>query len=88
MRSAVPGTSPSVLRQRLLGSEASYRVLDESDGVVTAEVLSAPGLPAGMRIRLMADALRSMERLDQPIRVTRRRSHGPIGARRPALHIG
>src|ERR1700690_1983723 len=38
---------PCFLRQELLGSEAVYEILEEDDELVTAEVVSAPGLPRG-----------------------------------------
>jgi hypothetical protein len=72
---------PYYIRQRRLGSEAVYRVLDGDDRVVTAEVVRAPGLEPGMRVRLLARAVRAMERFDpvvepvrvaEPIAVTRR----------------
>jgi hypothetical protein len=52
--------------QRLLGSEAVYEILDERAGLVTAEVVSAPGLAPGMRLRLMANAADAMERCEAP----------------------
>ena len=56
---------PCFLRQELLGSEAIYEILEEDDEVVTAEVVSAPGLPRGTRVRLLAKAIRAMERGDR-----------------------
>lgn len=53
-----------IVRQRLLGSEALYRVISDDGATVTAEVVEAPGLPRGMRVRLMGTAVRAMERLD------------------------
>jgi hypothetical protein len=55
---------PYFIRQRMLGSEAVYRVLEEGDSVVIVEVVHAPGLARGTRIRLLARAVRAMERLD------------------------
>ncbi len=61
----VPGIdAPVLLRHRRLGSEAVYRVLAVDDDVATVEVVRAPGLERGTRLRLMADAARAMERLD------------------------
>jgi hypothetical protein len=51
-----------LLRQELLGSEALYEVVEEGDEIVTAEVVSVPGLPRGMRVDLLARAARQMER--------------------------
>jgi N-acetylglutamate synthase-like GNAT family acetyltransferase len=53
-----------IVRQRVLGSEALYRLISEEGATVTAEVVAAPGLQRGMRLRLMATAVRAMERLD------------------------
>jgi hypothetical protein len=55
---------PYFVRQRMLGSEAVYRVLEEGDSVVTVEVVHAPGLAQGTHIRLLARAVRAMEHLD------------------------
>jgi hypothetical protein len=53
---------PYFIRQRMLGSEAVYRVYEEDDSVVTAEVIHAPGLAQGTRVRLLTRAVRAMER--------------------------
>jgi hypothetical protein len=50
------------LRQERLGSEAVYEILEEDEDIVTAEVVRAPGLVCGTRVRLLADAARAMER--------------------------
>jgi hypothetical protein len=72
---------PYYIRQRRLGSEAVYRVVDEDGRIVTAEVVRAPGLEPGTRVRLLARAVRAMERLEplaqpaplaDPIAATRR----------------
>jgi hypothetical protein len=55
---------PYFIRQRMLGSEAVYRVLEEGDSVVIVEVVHAPGLAEGTRISLLARAARAMERLE------------------------
>jgi hypothetical protein len=55
---------PVLLRHRRLGSEAVYRVLAAGADVVTVEVVRAPGLERGTRMRLTADAARAMEHLD------------------------
>lgn len=57
---------PHFLRQELLGSEAVYEVIEEGDEIVTAEVVSVPGLPRGMRVELLATAAAGMERSDLP----------------------
>jgi hypothetical protein len=55
---------PYFIRQRMLGSEAVYRVLEEDDAIVIAEVVHAPRLARGTRVRLLARAARAMERFD------------------------
>ena len=40
----------------MLGSEAVYEVLHERAGIVTAEVVKAPGLEPGTQLRLTAHA--------------------------------
>jgi len=64
-----------LLRHRLFDTEAVYRVLEEGDQTVMAEVIVAPGLARGTHVRLMAKACRAMERLDvsaDAIAITRR----------------
>ena len=58
------GNPPCYLRNRVLGSEAVYEMLSEDDGCVTVEVLFAPGLEAGTRLRILARAAAAMERLE------------------------
>jgi hypothetical protein len=53
-----------LLRQRMLGSEALYEVLDSRGSLVWARVLSAPGLEPGTRVRLSRQAVRAMERIE------------------------
>jgi hypothetical protein len=55
---------PYFIRQRMLGSEAVYRVLEEDESIVVAEVVHAPRLAQGTRVRLLARAARAMERFD------------------------
>jgi hypothetical protein len=73
MPTALLEGSGRFLRHSLLGSEAVYEVLELGDEVITAEVVHAPGLSRGMRVRLMADAAAAMERFDPaaPITATR-----------------
>jgi len=61
---AVLESESQLIRHTLFGSEAVYRVLERAGGIVTTEVVSAPGLAAGMRVRLLADAVERMERAD------------------------
>ena len=68
----VNAATPYYIRQYRLGSEAVYRVLAEDGDIVTAEVVRAPGLEAGARVRLLASAAHAMERLapaPQPVPV-------------------
>ncbi len=53
-----------VLRSSILGTEATYRVISEDGATVTVEVIDAPGLTQGTRLRLMAHAVEAMERVD------------------------
>jgi hypothetical protein len=57
---------PVFLRQELLGSEAVYEVIEEGDEIVTAKVVSVPGLPSGMCVELLAEAASQMQRSDLP----------------------
>jgi hypothetical protein len=50
-----------VLRYRRLGSDSLYRVVDADDATVALEVISAPGLEAGLGVRLSIDAVRTAE---------------------------
>ena len=52
------------MRQRVLGSDAVYEVLEEADGIVLAEVVRAPGLERGTRVRFVAKAVRAMEPIE------------------------
>jgi hypothetical protein len=56
-----------VRRRSLLGTEATYRVLDtERDGVVRVEVIEAPGLPPGRVLRFLTEAVAGMELVSGP----------------------
>jgi hypothetical protein len=54
-------TIGDVVRNTMLGSEATYRVCAVHGATVEVEVLEAPGLERGHRLRLTADAVRAME---------------------------
>jgi hypothetical protein len=58
------GREPYYVRRRRLSSEAIYLVLDEEGLIVSAEVVRAPGLEPGTRVRLTAREVRAMERFD------------------------
>lgn len=53
-------------RKRMLGTEATYRVITVADAHVTVEVVSAPGLPAGMELRLARDAVLALDVVEEP----------------------
>ena len=55
-----PSAAAGVLRHRVLGSEAGYRVLHRSGSTVEAEVIAAPGLEAGARLHLTIAAAAAM----------------------------
>lgn len=50
----------SVLRQRVLGEAAIYRVLRAHGSLVDAEAVAVPGLRPGTRLRLTAAAASAM----------------------------
>jgi hypothetical protein len=52
------------LRSTRLGSESVFRVLDESDGLITAAVVRAPQLEPGMLLRLVPSAAQAMDRVE------------------------
>ncbi len=64
---------PCFLRHTCLGTEAVYEVLEEDASTVTAAVVHAPGLEPGARVRLMANAARAMERLENGAQIGVRR---------------
>ncbi len=49
--------------QEVLGSTASYTVVEDLGDIVVVSVIEAPGLEPGTRLRLSAAALRGMERV-------------------------
>ena len=85
IESGSPLAGRRFVRQRALGTEAVYELLGESGEVVTARVVSAPGLPPGMQLRLMAAAVRAMERVDAVAHpAARARRRPPAPAPRPS----
>jgi len=48
----------------MLGSDAVYELVGEAEGVVTAEVVRAPGLERGTRVRFLAKAVAAMEHIE------------------------
>jgi hypothetical protein len=57
-------TVGDVYRRELLQTQASYRVLTVEDEHVEVEVLEAPGLQPGFRMKLTTAALDAMQRLE------------------------
>ena len=53
--------SSGVVRRRLFGSQATYRVCDQFSGLVRVEVIAAPGLRAGQRFVFTRQAVGGME---------------------------
>jgi hypothetical protein len=79
----LPGTpARRFVRNRMLGTEALYELLDDCGELITAQVLEAPGLAPGMRLRLLRSATRAMEQIDpqEPLFAARLAPHGPCSA--------
>ncbi|MGH2851199.1 MAG: hypothetical protein ACRDLP_11345 [Solirubrobacteraceae bacterium] len=80
-----------LLRHRALGTDACYRVVRWSDPTVEVEVVSAPALSSGTRLRLHAPYMREVQRHQRHERVVRAArgaarlltEHLPVGG--PAL---
>jgi hypothetical protein len=51
-------------RQEVLGTEAVYRIVDVQGELVEVEVVRAPGLAPGRRLRLTADAVQRMQLIE------------------------
>lgn len=70
------------VRNRVLGTEALYELLEDDGELVRAEVLQAPGLVPGTSLRLLARATRAMEQVDpaEPIVAARLAPSGPRAA--------
>jgi hypothetical protein len=56
----------TLLHRRALYGEACYRVVGFTAGLVCAEVVSAPGLPSGLRVHFTEGAARRMSLADAP----------------------
>lgn len=61
--SAAPGW---LLLRNALGKQAVYRVIAVAQDVVDVEVVRAPGLPAGFRLKLHAADVRAMKAVTSP----------------------
>ena len=88
-----------LVRQRMLGSDAIYRVGRRSGELVEVEVVAAPALASGTRLLLTAGSLGAMARpvvAAHPARLaaraaaflSRRESRGPLARRVSTLHAG
>ena len=75
-------TARRFVRNRMLGTEALYELLEDHGELVTAEVLQAPGLAPGTRLRLLASATSAMEPIDppEPLFAARLTPHAPRAA--------
>jgi len=56
---------PNLLRHRVLAGEAFYRVVEASAEYVVVEVVSAPGLVPGTRLRFTQAAVAEMALVDE-----------------------
>jgi len=65
----------SLLRHQVLGQEALYRAVDVIGELVELEVVSAPGLEPGTRLRVTKAAVSRMSVVEE----------APAGNRRPAV---
>jgi hypothetical protein len=68
----------SLLRHQVLGQEALYRAVDVIGELVELEVVSAPGLEPGMRLRVTKAAVSRMSVVDEAP------GEASAGGRRPA----
>jgi len=65
----------SLLRHQVLGQEALYRAVEVIGELVELEVVSAPGLEPGTRLRVTKAAVSRMSVVEE----------APAGGRRPAV---
>lgn len=59
---AMAADAGELLRFRVLGQDAVYRVLEERATTVEVEVVDVPGLPTGLRLNLAAEAVAALRR--------------------------
>ena len=69
-REVAPTAPRRFVRRSALGTEAVYELIEEGRELVTAEVVTAPGLAPGTRVRLLASAVRAMDEVE-PDRLVR-----------------
>ena len=65
----------------MLGSESLYKVLGEDGEIVTVEVVHAPGLEPGTRVRLRAAAMEQLDASALERVVPARRFVSPVALR-------
>jgi hypothetical protein len=71
--------------QKVLGSTATYRVVEDLGDIVVVSVMDAPGLETGTELRLQRDALRGMEQVGASSRSSARGSRpSPVPRLRPS----
>jgi hypothetical protein len=83
-----------LLRHRVLGSDACYRVVRWTEPTVEVEVVNAPALSRGTRLRLSAPYVRSVQRHQRHQRAARAArsaarlltEHLPVGTALPRPH--
>jgi hypothetical protein len=85
--SGIRKPSDEVLRRRVLGSEATYRVLRQTRSVVEVEVLAAPGLQRGTKLHLSLGSVDAMRRIALAGEARPGRASGAAAAR-PVLAGG
>jgi hypothetical protein len=78
----------ALIRHSALGSEAVYEVIEAGKDIVTAAVVSAPGLPVGMEIHLTARDARAMQHFKQPLRPAAARARRRAVPAAPQHRIG
>jgi hypothetical protein len=61
-----PLLAGQLLRDRALGTESTYRVLQATESIVELEVIAAPGLKAGTRIEVCVTSALAMEPVAAP----------------------
>jgi hypothetical protein len=62
--SAPPLEPGQIVRNRMLGTDATYRIVEQRGENVLVEVIEAPGLEPGYRFEMLAEAAARMERID------------------------
>jgi hypothetical protein len=71
---------PQLLRHSVLDGDTLYRVVDVAGDLVEVEVVSAPGLEPGTRLRLTQAAIASMSVVPESTWQNGKQSAAPRGA--------